>query len=96
MPHPQTENKTRTTKKKGLKRQGYHTEWFEPRLLTISLFDEHCQKIKSVSPILDGSCGNIDDFFKLLKEYFLWLNLDEASEIIFCADGGNGIWPGFE
>jgi len=57
----------RGKRKKGQKRQGYHTDWFEPRLLTISQFDD--------------------------KEYLLWINLDEASEIIFCADGGKGIWP---
>ncbi len=79
--------------KKGQKRQGYTTKWFEPRLLTISLFDEEGKKIKSLSPILDGSCGSLDDFFELLKEYLLEINLDEASEIVFCADGGNGIWP---
>ena len=79
--------------KKGQKRQGYHTDWFEPRLLTISQFYEDGKKIKSVSPILDGSCGSLDDFFELLREYLLWINLDEAAEIIFCADGGNGIWP---
>lgn len=89
-------SKKRGKRRKGQKRQGYHTEWFEPRLLTINLFDENGQKIKSVSPILDGSCGSMDVFFALLKEYLLWLNLDEASEIIFCADGGNGIWPGIE
>ena len=83
----------RGKRKKGQKRQGYHTDWFEPRLLTISQFDENGKKIKSVSPILDGSCGTLDDFFELLKEYLLWINLDEASEIIFSADGGNGIWP---
>jgi len=83
----------RGKRKKGQKRQGYHTDWFEPRLLTISQFDEDGKKIKSGSPILDGSCGSLDDFFELLKEYLLWINLDEASEIIFCADGGNGIWP---
>ncbi len=38
----------------------------------------------------------MEDFFALLKEYLLWLNLDDASEITFCADGGNGIWPGIE
>ena len=86
----------RGKRKKGQKRQGYRTEWFEPRLLTISQFDENGQKIKAVSPILDGSCGSMDDFFDLLKEYLLWMNLDEASEIIFCADGGNGIWPGVD
>jgi hypothetical protein len=83
----------RGKRKRGLKRQGYSTDWFEPRLLTINQFDEDGKKIKSVSPILDGSCGSLDDFFELLKEYLLWINLDEASEIIFCADGGNGIWP---
>ena len=83
----------RGKRKKGQKRQGYHTDWFEPRLLTISQFDENGKKIKSVSPILDGSCGSLDDFFELLKEYLLWINLDEASEIIFSADGGKGIWP---
>jgi hypothetical protein len=81
---------------KDQKRQGYHTEWFEPRLLTISLFDENGKKLKSVNPILDGSCGTMEDFFALLKKYLLWLNLDDAAEIAFCADGGNGIWPGIE
>lgn len=83
----------RGKRKKGQKRQGYFTDWFEPRLLTISQFDTEGKKINSVSPILDGSCGSLDEFFELLKEYLLWINLDEASEIIFIADGGNGIWP---
>ncbi|MCP4363805.1 MAG: hypothetical protein GY800_00660 [Planctomycetes bacterium] len=83
----------RGRRKKGLKRQGYTTDWFEPRLLIISQFDEEGKKRKSVSPILDGSCGSLDDFFELLKQYLLSINLEEASEIVFCADGGNGIWP---
>ena len=83
----------RGKRKKGQKRQGYSTEWFEPRLLIISQFDEDGKKIKSVNPILDGSCGSLDDFFELLKQYLLSINLEEASEIVFCADGGNGIWP---
>jgi hypothetical protein len=85
--------KKRGKRKTGQKRQGYSTEWFEPRLLTISQFDTDGKKIKSVSPILDGSCGSLDDFFDLLKEYLSSINLDEASEIIFSADGGKGIWP---
>ncbi|NOR64716.1 MAG: hypothetical protein GQ468_01715, partial [Candidatus Scalindua sp.] len=85
--------KKRGKRKSGLKRQGYTTEWFEPRLLTINQFDEEGKKIKSVSPILDGSCGSLDDFFALLKQYLLSINLDGASEIVFCADGGKGIWP---
>ena len=86
----------RGKRKKGQKRQGYSTDWFEPRLLIISQFDQDGKTIKSVSPILDGSCGSIDDFFELLKQYLLSINLDEASEIVFCADGGKGIWPRIE
>ncbi len=82
----------RGKRKQGLKRQGYSTDWFEPRLLTISQFDSDGKKIRSVSPIIDGSCGSLDDFFELLKEHLLGINLDEASEIVFCADGGKGIW----
>ncbi len=86
--------KKRGKRKTGLKRQGYTTEWFEPRLLTITQFDETGKKIKSISPIIDGSCSaSLDDFFELLKQYLLSINLSEASEIVFCADGGNGIWP---
>ncbi len=83
----------RGKRKNGQKRQGYSTEWFEPRLLTISQFDENGKKIKSISPIIDGSCGSLDEFFELLKQYLLSINIDEAAEIIFCADGGKGIWP---
>jgi len=84
----------RGKRKSGQKRQGYSTEWFEPRLFTISQFDENGTKIKSVSPIIDGSCSkSLDDFFELVKEYLSSINLNEASEIVFCADGGNGIWP---
>jgi len=59
----------RGRRKAGLKRQGYSTEWFEPRLLIITQFDKEGKKIRSINPILDGSCGNMDDFFNLLKEY---------------------------
>lgn len=83
----------RGKRKKVQKRQGYSTDWFEPRVLVISQFDQDGKTIKTVSPILDGSCGSLDEFFELLKQYLLSINLDEASEIVFCADGGKGIWP---
>ncbi len=86
----------RGRKKEGLKRQGYSSEWFTPWLLTISLFDSDGRKIKSVNPIIDGSCGGLKDFFNLLKEYLMSVNLSEASEVVFCADGGSGIWPGID
>lgn len=86
----------RGRKKEGLKRQGYSSDWFTPWLLSISLFDSNGQKIKTINPIIDGSCGRLEDFFNLLKEYLMSINLAEASEIVFCADGGNGIWQGID
>jgi hypothetical protein len=86
----------RGKRKKGQKRQGYSTEWFEPRLLTISQFDKDGKNIKSLSPIVDGSCSSLEDFFTLLKQYLSSINIDEASEIVFCADGAKGIWTRIE
>jgi hypothetical protein len=83
----------RGKRKKDQKRQGFHSDWVEPRLLTISQFDDNGKKIKSINPIIDGSCGSMDDFFELLKQHLLRLNLEDASEIVFSADGGKGIWP---
>ncbi len=83
----------RGKRKKDQKRQGYHSDWVEPRLLTINQFDDQGKKIRSISPIIDGSSGSMDDFFELLKQHLLRLNLENASEIVFSADGGNGIWP---
>lgn len=84
--------KKRGKRKIGQKRQGFYSDWVEPRLLSISQFDETGKKIKSLNSIIDGSCGNMDDFFNLLKQHLFQINLNEASEIIFCADNGPGIW----
>ena len=34
----------------------------------------------------------MDDFFDLLKQHLIQINLNEVSQIIFCADNGPGIW----
>ncbi|MCP4757712.1 MAG: hypothetical protein GY866_43190 [Proteobacteria bacterium] len=34
----------------------------------------------------------MDDFFERLKQHLLRINVDDASEIVFAVDGGNGIW----
>lgn len=87
------ERRTKRGKRKNdQKRQGFHSDWVEPRLLSISQFDENGKKIKTINPIIDGSCGNMDDFFALLKLHLQQMNLHEASRIIFCADNGPGIW----
>ncbi len=78
----------RGKRKKGQKKQGFHSGWVEPRLLSISQFDENGKKIKNIAPIIDGSCGTMDEFFDLLKQHLAQINLTEASQIIFCSDNG--------
>ena len=80
----------------GHKRQGFHTDWIAPWQLIINVFDENGKIVKSHPPIIDGSCGNIDEFFTLLRRYLEVIDLERASEVVFCADGGSGIWSRFE
>ncbi len=80
-------------RRKGRKTRPFRAEWFEPRQLVISQFDEEGVKSRDVVPILDGSCGDINAFFSLLKSHLTAINLKEAAEIVFCADGGKGLWP---
>jgi len=88
--------KKRGRKPDNAKRQGFHSDWIAPWLLTISLFDQDGKSISSPAPIIDGSCGDIDQAFDLLKQHLEAVNLAEASEVVFCADGGSGIWRRFE
>ena len=87
--------KTRRGKRKqGAKRQGFHTNWREPYLITITLFDENGNPVKNVSRLCDGIFdGDMDDAFELLKTYLQQMNLEQAQQIVFCADKGNGLWP---
>ena len=57
------------------------------------MFGQDGKRDKSISEVIDGSCGNIDEFFTLLEEHLRKVNLAEAAEIVFCADNGAGIWP---
>lgn len=75
-----------------LKRQGYHTDWIEPKLLTIQFLDQQGQLIKEIPPLYDATLGKIDGFFDLLYDYLKHLNLSGAANIVFCADGAPGMW----
>ena len=89
-----TRKARRGKKKQGAKRQGYKTDWREPYLITITLFDEQGNRLKHVQTLCDGIFdGELDDAFELLKTYLLQINLEQAQEIVFCADKGNGLWP---
>ncbi len=75
-----------------LKRQGYHTDWIEPKLLTIQFLDQQGKLKKEIPPIYDATIGKIDDFYDLLYLYLQELDLKNAHRIVFCADGAPCLW----
>ena len=75
-----------------LKRQGYTTDWVEPKLLTIQFLDRNGKLCKDISPIYDATLGNIENFFDLLELYLRQLDLKNADRIVFCADGAPCLW----
>ena len=75
-----------------LKRQGYTTDWVEPKLLTIQFLDANGKLIREIPPIYDATLGNIEDFFDLLELYLQQLDLTTADRVVFCADGAPCLW----
>jgi len=75
-----------------LKRQGYTTDWVEPKLLTIQFLDASGKLIKEIPPIYDATLGNIENFFDLLELYLRHLDLATAGRVVFCADGAPCLW----
>ena len=86
----------RGKKKKEQKRQGYYSEWREPKLFTIYLLNSKGGKIKGFTPIHDATMGGKDAVFQLLKEYLDQLPLSKLKRIVFTGDGAPWIWSRVE
>ena len=76
------------------KRQGFHTDWKEPKLFTIYLLDENGAVIPDFSPLQDATMGDHQQALALLEQYLAALPLAEAARIVFCGDGAPWIWSG--
>jgi len=83
-------------KKKGQKRQGYHTDWREPKLFTIYLLNEQGEKVKEFKPLHDATMGDHKEMFALLTRYLEALDLSKVQRVVFCGDGATWIWGGVE
>lgn len=91
------ERKAKRGKKRGgQKRQGYTTDWKEPKLFTIYLLNDEGEVVKNFKPIHDATMGNHDDVFALLKRYPDGLQVSELSRVVFCGDGIPWIWSGVQ
>lgn len=78
--------------KKGQKRQGFYTEWREPKLFTIYFLDAQGEVIREISPLHDATIGNHEAAFALLEQYLTALPLEQAEKLVFCGDGAPWIW----
>jgi len=59
----------RGRKKEGQKRQGYHTDWREPKLFTVYLVDAQGEVVKQFDPLHDATMGDHVALFALLEQY---------------------------
>jgi hypothetical protein len=86
----------RGKKKQGHRRQGYHTDWREPKLLTVYLHDAEGKVVKTFAPIHDATLGNDDAVFALLESYLRNVDLSSVDRIVFTGDGAPWIWTQVE
>ncbi len=78
--------------KKGQQRQGFYTEWREPKLFTIYFLDAEGEVIRELAPLHDATMGDHEAVFALLEQYLSALPLAQAEKLVFCGDGAPWIW----
>lgn len=85
----------RTNKKGKRTRKGrrrYRTDWREPKLLAIYVVGEDGKIDRAFTPVLDGTLKGPDAVFALIEQYLEELQIDEATKVLFIADGAKWIW----
>jgi hypothetical protein len=83
-------NKRGKKTKKG--RSRYRTDWREPKLLVIYVVDEKGRLAEEFAPVMDGTLQGPDEVFRLMEFYLRQLDIDQAKEVLFIADGAKWIW----
>ena len=86
----------RGRKRKGQKRQGFHSNWREPLQFVIQTINEEGVACKDHLPIYDATMGKIDFAFDLLEEYLSSMNISNADRVVFCGDGARSYWKRIE
>ena len=70
----------------------YDTKWKEPKLLIVAVIGKDGKMDRTILPIIDATMKGPDAVFELLAGYMKMLGADEASEVVFAADGAKWIW----
>lgn len=83
-------------RRKGRRRpSGYHgfdAPWQMPRLMVIYLIDARGRAVRQEYPLYDGTLTSATQLFELMHDYLQALQIDQASQVIFIADGAPEHW----
>lgn len=73
-------------------RKHFVTEWREPKVLTIYVLGADGKRDPRFAPVLDGTLGDADAVFTLLRYHLRRVGAHAASELVFLGDGAPWIW----
>ncbi len=76
--------------KKGRRR--YTGAWREPKVLIVYVVDAEGKRDASFAPVIDATLKGPDAMFALLRTYLQRLNITQADQVLFIADGAPWIW----
>ena len=77
-------------KKDGRKR--FVTEWREPKVLTLYVLGEDGRRDRTVPSVIDGTLGDADAVFELMRYHLLRMGAHKAEEVTLVGDGALWIW----
>lgn len=73
-------------------RRGFDTPWKEPKGFIIYILGEDGKPDREIKPLCDFVTGDADVTIDLLCKYLRTYGVEEASEVVFLADGAHWIW----
>ena len=76
--------------KKG--RQRYTGAWREPKVLLVYVVDAEGKRDTTFVPVMDATLKGPDTVFALLRSYLQRLEITQADQVLFLADGAPWIW----
>lgn len=76
--------------KKGRRR--YSGAWREPKVLIIYVVDAEGKREARFAPVIDGTLKGPEAVFALLRSYLQRLQITQADQVLFIADGAPWIW----
>ena len=76
--------------KKGRRR--YTGAWREPKVLIIYVVDAEGKREARFAPVIDATLKGPDAVFALLRSYLQRLQITQADQVLFIADGAPWIW----